>query len=284
MTCNIIPPHKLFVVCFASICISFFIRYANAENAIALVDSHIHYSHDAWEVYPPEEAVAILRKAGLKRAFVSSSSDEGTQMLRAVAPDLIVPVLRPYYRRGELATWMHDPGRVAHLKEKLETFQYYGIGEFHAFGEDILTDTLQGTIALAAEYDIFLHAHSDAEAIKHIFDIDPDARVLWAHSGFESVSTIDEMLSAYPNLWADLAFRSEHASRGEVNEEWLALFTKFPNRFLLGTDTYTPERWPYVVQHATWSRDWLQKLPKALAQNIAWKNAEGLLNSAGNRN
>jgi hypothetical protein len=31
---------------------------------------------------------------------------------------------------------------------------------------------------------------------------------------------------------------------------WRAAFLEFPDRFLLGTDTFTPERWHYVVEHA----------------------------------
>ena len=58
-----------------------------------MVDAHIHYSHDAWDMLPPDKAVAVLRQAGLALAFVSSSSDDGTQRLYAQAPDLIVPVL-----------------------------------------------------------------------------------------------------------------------------------------------------------------------------------------------
>src|SRR5712692_4485430 len=73
---------------------------------LPLIDAHIHYSHDAWDATPPKEAVAILRKAGLKKALVSSSPNEGTQKLMAEAPDLIVPGLRPYRKRGELSTWM----------------------------------------------------------------------------------------------------------------------------------------------------------------------------------
>ena len=51
-----------------------------------LFDAHIHYSHDAWERCRRSEAIEILRKAGLRGAFVSSSSDEGTQMLLAERP------------------------------------------------------------------------------------------------------------------------------------------------------------------------------------------------------
>ena len=85
---------------------------------LALIDAHIHYSHDAWLRLPPGQAVETLRAAGLKRVFVSSSSDEGTQMLYALAPELIVPVLRPYRKRGEIGTWMHDDTVVIMLVEK----------------------------------------------------------------------------------------------------------------------------------------------------------------------
>ena len=51
---------------------------ASAQAQTPLADAHIHYSHDAWEMLPPAEAIKVLRRAGLKKAFVSSSSDQGT--------------------------------------------------------------------------------------------------------------------------------------------------------------------------------------------------------------
>ena len=47
---------------------------------LPIFDAHLHYSHDAWESVPPKEAIALLRKAGLRRAVVSSSNDDGNQM------------------------------------------------------------------------------------------------------------------------------------------------------------------------------------------------------------
>ena len=61
-----------------------------AAADLPIFDAHIHYSHDAWETLPPKEAVAILRKAGLKRALISSSGDDGQQRLHAEAPDLVL--------------------------------------------------------------------------------------------------------------------------------------------------------------------------------------------------
>src|SRR3954462_6369128 len=76
---------------------------------LPIFDAHLHYSHDAWESVPPADAIAILRKAGLKRALISSSGDEGTQRLYKAAPDLVIPELRPYRSRGETGTWFRDP-------------------------------------------------------------------------------------------------------------------------------------------------------------------------------
>ena len=248
-----------------------------AAERLPIVDAHIHYSHDAWERLPPAQAIETLRRAGLKRAFVSSSSDTGTQKLYALAPQLVVPVLRPYRRRGEISSWMHDETVVPMLAGLLEQNRYAGIGEFHAFGDDIDLPVLQQVIALAKRHGLFLHAHSDADAIERIFATDPDALVLWAHSGFDRPPEIAALLNKHPNLWADLAFRSEHAGPQHVEPDWRELFERFPDRFLLGTDTFTPERWFYVEEHAERARGWLQTLPPELRDNIAWRNAEKLL-------
>ncbi len=253
------------------------IGLAQADD-LPLIDTHIHYSHDAWDMLPPEKAVALLRKAGLKHAFVSSSSDEGTQKLYEIAPDLIVPVLRPYRKRGETGSWLHDETVINMLEERLAKHKYAGIGEFHVFGDDINLPVMRRVIELAHEYHIFLHAHSDAKAVENIFKLQPDARVLWAHSGFDQPSEIRNMLTKYPNLLADLAFRNEQATNGEVDPDWKALFMEFSDRITVGTDTFTPERWFYVEDHATWSREWLNTLPEDVRDKIAFKNAEALKN------
>ena len=210
---------------------------AQGDRAFELVDVHIHYSHDAWDMLPPEKAILVLQEAGLRRAFVSSSSDEGTQKLYALDPDLIVPVLRPYRKRGETSSWMHDESVLNMLSALLDKNHYAGIGEFHAFGDDIDLPVLQGVIELAKRHNVFLHAHSDADAVERIFATNPDALVIWAHSGFADPEQVGSMLAKYPNLWSDLAFRSDHSVNGEVPSAWRKVFTTWPDRFMLGTDT-----------------------------------------------
>ncbi|MEM7241773.1 MAG: amidohydrolase family protein [Pseudomonadota bacterium] len=251
---------------------------ATAED-LPIFDAHIHYSHDAVDLIPPEEVAKILREAGVKKALVSSSNDNGTQLLKAAAPDIIVPALRPYASRGKINTWMHDPSVIDYLSDKLARFEYEAIGEFHAFGDDIMTDVIQAMIGMAKDRNLILHHHGDREALDLIFDTWPEARVLWAHSGFDRPADIADALARYPKLWADLAFRSDMAAGGQVAESWRKLFTAYTDRFMVGTDTFAPERWYYVGPHAAYSRDWLADLPDGIARKIAYENAEAMLSA-----
>ena len=249
---------------------------ALAQAPRPVIDVHIHYSQDAWAMLPPPEAIKVLRQAGLKKAFVSSSSDDGTQLLYKAAPDLIVPVLRPYRSRGETGSWTNDPTIIQHVEARLKANTYAGLGEFHAYGADADTPVMQRMIELAKERRIFLHAHSDADAVERMFKHNPEALVLWAHSGFEQVGMVRDMVTRHKTLWADVAHRNDHAPSGTLDPTWRQLFVDFPERFMVGTDTYTPERWHYVVEHAAYSRKWLAQLPAQLADNIAYRNAERL--------
>ena len=252
---------------------------AASAQPLPIFDAHLHYSHDAWDRLPPKEAVALLRQAGLKYAMVSSSSDDGTQKLFAEAPDLVLPALRPYRSRAEIGTWMRDASVIPHLETRLRLYRYVAIGEYHVYGADADLPVMRRVVELAREHKLYLHSHSDADAIERQFAQDPNARILWAHAGFDTPERVREMLRRHPNLWADLAFRSDHATAGKVDPAWRAAFLEFPDRFMVGTDTFTPERWFYVVEHANWSRAWLADLPREVAENIAWRNGERLFGS-----
>jgi hypothetical protein len=138
-------------------------------------------------------------------------------------------------------------------------------------------------IELARDHNPVLHSHSDADALEREFAQWPQARILWAPCGCETPARVRAMLQKHPTLWCDLAFRGDHAPAGELAAEWREVFVDYPDRFLLGTDTDTPERWPYVVEHARWSRQWLAQLPLEVAEKIAWKNGAALFATAGKR-
>lgn len=247
---------------------------------LPIFDAHVHYSHDAWDNVPPAVALKLVREAGVERVLVSSSNDEGQQRLVQLAPEVFLPALRPYRQRGDQNGWWRDPGIVAYLEERLAKYRYVAIGEFHIFGADVDLPVPRRMVALARQHGLVLHSHSDADAVERQFAQWPEARILWAHAGFDTPERIAALLRKYPRLWADLAFRTDHAPEGQLDPAWKTLFLEFPDRFMVGTDTFTPERWPYMVEHARWSRQWLAQLPRAVAEQIAWKNGEALFAGA----
>jgi hypothetical protein len=244
---------------------------------LPIFDAHVHYSHDAVELVPPKQAVQLLRAAGLKGVFVSSSNDDGTQLLLAEAPDLIVPELRPYRTRADTSGWVREDAVLRYMEQRLARYRYVGVGEFHLYGDEADLPIPRRMVALAREHQLVLHAHSDVAAVDKLFKQWPEARVLWAHSGFDRPETVREVLRRHPRLWCDLAYRSDQATQNRVHDAWREAFEEFPQRFMVGSDTFTPERWHYIGPHASYSRGWLATLPQPLAERIAWRNAEALL-------
>src|SRR5262249_14172782 len=205
-----------------------------------IVDAHIHYSAPDWTAYAPERILAILDGAGIKRALVSSTPDDGTLTLYGAAPARIVPILRPYRTREDMSTWWQDPTIVAYLKERLRRRVHKGIGEFHLHGDQAKSPVIKELAALALKENLLLHAHSDEAAISELFRIEPRLRIMWAHAGMSSgPRAVGEFLDRYPTLWVDLAIRNgDVAPGGVLDPEWRALLVRHSDRFLVGTDTW----------------------------------------------
>jgi hypothetical protein len=260
-------------------------RSVNADAELPLFDGHIHYSGNAWEEYPPEKAVELLRQAGIKKALLSSTPNEGTHKLLAVESKLFIPELRVYRKAtsletwfAERASWWRDPETVGYLKSELERGIYRGIGEFHLNGNEADSDVIKQMVELAVGKNLIMHAHSDAAAIDKLFAHDPKARILWAHAGITTpIDVIEKHLERYANLWVELSYRYDVANPdGALDAKWRALFLRFPDRFVTGSDTWEPGRWPQVPALAAWARKWLGQLPREVAEQIAYKTGQKL--------
>jgi hypothetical protein len=139
----------------------------------------------------------------------------------------VIPELRPYRSRGEIGSWVRDETLIPTCKDRLSKYKYAGIGEFHLYGADADLPVVRRMVELAKKHNLFLHAHSDVDAIERLFRQWPQARILWAHSGFERPERVAEMLKKHKNLWCDLAFRTDHASGGKVDPAWRTVFVQF---------------------------------------------------------
>ena len=242
-----------------------------------LFDAHIHYSRPDWDAYPPERALALLARAGVRRAIVSSTPDDGTLKLYERAPTVVVPFLRPYRTREDMAGWHADAGVAAYVEERLRRGVYRGIGEFHLCAAGVDAPVVRRIAELAAERDLFLHAHVDADTIEKLLARYPKVRFLWAHAGMSAdAETVGRLLDRFARLWVELALRSDVAPGGRLDPAWRARFLRHADRFLVGTDTWVTSRWEAVEPSMRDVQQWLAELPAEVAERIAWKNGARL--------
>ena len=248
---------------------------------LPLFDVHIHYSEPTWAVYPPESALAILDRAGVRRALVSSTPDDGTLMLYEKAPDRIVPILRPYRTQDDIGTWTQDRSILPYLEGRLTRGIYRGIGELHLSPGQAVSPVVRRIVTLAAQRKLVLHAHADERAVEELLRLDPQVRVLWAHAGMSAgPETVRRLLDAFPTLWVELALRSDVAPGDKLDPAWRAVFLRYPDRFMVGTDTWINPQWDRLPEILDGVRAWLRQLPRDVAERIAFRNAERLFGSA----
>lgn len=247
-----------------------------AREKMPIIDTHVHYSRPAWDVFAPPAIFEKLRKAGVVRALVSSTPDDGTLTLYRADPTRIVPVLRPYRTRADMGDWFASDAVLDYVKGRLEGGPYIGIGEFHLNGAaNARTPQIRAIARLAVARKLMLHAHSDAEAVRALFEIEPRLRIHWAHSGFAPAEVVGGMMDRYRRLTADVSFRAFDIDAGaDLDPAWRDLLIRHQDRFMIGTDTYINSRWDGYDRLIADHRDWLGKLPDGVAAAIAHGNAE----------
>jgi predicted TIM-barrel fold metal-dependent hydrolase len=255
-----------------------------AQDTLVLFDCHLHYSFNAVEVYPPATAMKFLAQAGIDRAILSSTPNDGTIKLHALYPERFIPFLRPYRKArdaagwsAERATWYRDPQTLVFIEQELGRGIFRGIGEFHVNGDEVDTPVMHGIVDLAVQRNLWLLAHSDAAAIEKLFAFNRNAKIIWAHTGMhEPEVVVQRLFETYPTLVGELSYRSGITDSNGLAPRWRELFVRFPDRFVYGSDTWVESRWPEVPALADAARSWLAALPSAVAQNIAHRNGERL--------
>ena len=251
-------------------------KTAGADEKLPIIDTHVHYSSPAWDLFAPPVILEKLEQAGVARAMVSSTPDDGTLTLYRADPTRIVPVLRPYRTRADMGDWYASDEVLDYIKGRLEGGPYIGIGEFHLNGAaGAGTPQIREIARMAVARNLMLHAHSDAEAVRALFEVEPRLRIHWAHSGFAPAEVVGEMMDRYRRLTADVSFRAFDIDSGaNLNPVWRDLLIRHKDRFMIGSDTYVNSRWDSYDQLIANHRNWLGKLPRGVAAAIAHGNAE----------
>jgi hypothetical protein len=253
---------------------------AAAQDRIPIFDAHMHYNWEPKPFYSVEQLREVFRRNGVTGVLANSRPNLSTQALVAAkAPELwVVPFIRPYRTRADIRSWFGDPAIWALVQEEYKRGFYRGVGEFHVYGSDARGETAVKVMRFAVERNLFLLAHCDEAALEILFSHAPNAKIIWAHTGFTTPpERVEELFSRYPALMAELSFRGGITdAAGEVTPEWRELFARHSDRFLVGSDAWVNERWAGYDGIIDEYRRWLAQLPREQALRIAHGNAERL--------
>jgi len=247
-------------------------------NAQPLFDSHIHYSSEQAKRLSPKAVLQQLDKNAIRYAAVISAPSEYANELYKLAPERIVPVLSIYRDDKDKANWVHDETVIQHLNKELERGYWQGIGELHIFASDRHSEVFEKIIALASAKQLPLLLHADPAVIDRLYEIAPEQPVLWAHSGtYPYPDLVADYLRRYTNLSIDVSMRDERiAPDGVIADDWYQLFVSYPDRIMIGVDTYSDARWREYESAVITIRNWLAQLPDEVTLQLAVNNAARL--------
>ncbi|OPF63084.1 amidohydrolase [Hydrogenophaga sp. H7] len=228
----------------------------------------------------------------------------------------VVPFVRLYRDRADYSSWFRDESIVELVTTELArgtpAGPYQGLGEFHLYDSANANGPVaRRLMALAEEKQLAVLAHVDDVAIDLLMahtagkgDLPPGRpkadqppggaaireaaerggfRLIWAHTGIggASVERVDALMARYPLLMGELSYRPGlTCGDGQLCPEWHSLLLKYPERFLIGSDTWVNQRWLYYDELMQSYRHWLGGLPASVARRIAWDNAATLFGVA----
>lgn len=268
-----------------------------ADYTGPLFDTHLHYNQEAWDgntgPYPPADALARIQRNGVKALVANSRPNTGTQTLAAAretreAGVSVVPFVRLYRNRADYDNWFRDDSIYEMVQTELArgtaSGAYKGLGEFHLYDSANANGPVaKKLIVLAEQKKLAVLAHVDDVAIDLLMAHAPSdgrtLRLIWAHTGIGGppVARVQALLERYPLLMGELSYRPGLTCDGGVLcPEWRALILKYPERFMVGSDTLVNQRWSAYDEIMRGYRTWLGDLPPDVAQRVAWGNAAAL--------
>lgn len=273
-----------------------------AEYRGPLFDAHLHYNEEAWGSaagvgghHPLPDVLGRMQRSGVKAIVANSRPNSGTRALAEATEDTaragvtVVPFVRLYRDRADYRNWFRDDTIYTMVLSELErgtpAGPYRGIGEFHLYD----SANADGPVArrlmtLAEERQLVVLAHVDDVAIDLLMAATPSRgqrlKLIWAHTGIGGtpVARVAELMARYPGLMGELSYRPGLVcDNGLLCPDWRALMLRFPDRFLLGSDTWINMRWQHYEALMQSYRIWLGDLPEPVARRIAWDNGARLL-------
>jgi hypothetical protein len=269
----------LLLLAFSLLTVAVAPRAIAQDQPIEIFDAHLHYNWEPKPYFTLPQVLQLFKEQRVTGILATSRPNDGTHALVDSKADglWVVPFIRPYRVRPDIQSWMNDPTIYDLVESEFKRGYYRGIGEFHLSGRAAATEWVKKTVNFAVAKDLYLHAHADDEAVEILMSHNPKARIIWAHTGFGlSTERVEALLKKYPALWGELSYRGGITSGGKLTAEWRRLFETYPDRFLLGSDTWINERWASYAAIMAEYRGWLAQLPPDVAAKIAHGNAKRL--------
>jgi hypothetical protein len=264
-----------------------------ADYAGPLFDAHLHYNDEAQSPHPLPDVLARMQRNGVKAIIANSRPNDGTKAL-ASSPQArqagvtVVPFIRLYRNRADYDNWFRDETIhemvLAELSRGTASGPFRGLGEFHLYDSGNANGPVaKKLMALAEEKSLAVLAHVDDVAIDLLMAATPSKgqrmRLIWAHTGIGGapVARVDQLFGKYPLLMGELSYRPGLTCEGgKLCPEWRTLLLKYPDRFMIGSDTWVNQRWQYYDELMKGYRTWLADLPADAARKIAWDNGANL--------
>lgn len=269
-----------------------------ADYSGPLFDAHLHYNIEAWDgqsgPHPPPDVLRRLQEAGVRAILANSRTNEGTHTLARdgglrEAGVRVVPLVRLYRDRKDYDHWFEDPSIAAMVESELArgtaAGPFRGLGEFHLYrSESARGAVAQQLMALAESRGLVVMAHCDDTAVELLMAATPTAgqrlRMVWAHTGIDgsaSPERVAALLDRYPGLHGELSYRPGLVcADGQLCPGWKALIERYPQRFLVGSDTWVNGRWDAYLPLMQAYRRWLGGLSPDTARAVAFDNGERL--------
>jgi hypothetical protein len=281
----------------AAVAAPFVVRAARAQAAWSgpLFDAHLHYNDEAFGgTHPVDDVFARMQRAGVRAIIANSRPNDGTKTLATerekarAAGVTVVPFIRLYRNRADYSGWFADESIhrmvLDELKAGTAAGPYRGLGEFHLYDSANANGPVaRALMQLAEARGLAVLGHVDDTAIDLLMAHAPRARLIWAHTGIGGapVARVRALLQRYPLLMGELSYRPGLTEGdGRLATEWRALMTEFPERFLVGSDTWINARWSAYEALMAEARRWLGDLPAPVARRIAWGNGAALFGLA----
>lgn len=245
-----------------------------------MFDVHVHYDASHQPNWAVDRVMDTLTENRVQFAVVTSIPPELVLELQRVNDAMFVPMLGVYQKPKDKQYWHWNKDLVANLERNLKRHSWSAIGELHLFAQHKNSPVFRAILELADEYQLPLLLHADPAVIDKAYELFPDLTIIWAHAGkYPFPELLTDYLQRYPTLMIELSMRNERiAPDGELGTQWELLFYEYPERFMVGVDTFSKNRWNEYGQVNSTTRNWLSQLPEGIAQKMMMTNAKRVFN------